>query len=366
MHSLLLITARACATKANNPKPINKLFNSNTAMKTKNSLGLLYNLLLGVVIALIAGFGSIGVVFFGLIAITGGELMHVVKVQNKASFFEGLGTEVWLADVMEDFYPTNTFLAAARDLSALVDNDKINFAEAGADPAVLKNNTVYPINATVAGDTPKEIVLDYYDTESSIVRNAVAIEQAYDQRMLYIKKHQKALLKKLGIDAAWAYAPQVNNATNPVLSLAANDSVIDGVIDLQRAYNDLDDDGTNRNLVLCPAHMAKIAKEDKALYKNIMAKPGDVYMSFKIWSYSKNPIYVTATNQKAALGTAFVPGTHKLASFSFLGDEVMKALGTFKFFSNLNDPAQKGDVFNYQMRGLVASMRGKYSGAILQ
>jgi hypothetical protein len=295
-----------------------------------------------------------------------GYIMHVVKQQSNVVLFDGLAQEVWLPDVMEDFYPSNSFLTAARDLSSLVDNDKINFAEAGADPSVMKNNNVYPVGANVASDTPKEIALDYYDTDSSIVRNAVAVELAYDQRQLYTKKHQKALLKRLGMDAAYAYAPASNTANTPVLSLGAGDSIIDAIIDLQRQYNEFDDDGTDRALVLCPRHLAKIQKEDKQLYKALMAKPGEIYYDFKIFKYSKNPIYVSATNTKAAFGAAYVDGTHKFGSFSFMGSEVMKAQGTFKMFSTLNDPAQKGDVFNFQMRALVSSMRGKYSGAILQ
>ena len=58
--------------------------------------------------------------------------------------------------------------------------------------------------------------------------------------------------------------------------LGDTDSLIDAVIDMQKAYNSFDDDGSNRNLVLCPAHMAAIAKEDKVLYKAIMAEPGSV------------------------------------------------------------------------------------------
>lgn len=295
-----------------------------------------------------------------------GFVMNIVKQQSNTVLFDGLAQEVWLPLVMEDFYPSNHFLSAAQDMSSLVDNDKINFAEAGADPSVMKNNTVYPIGTNVATDTPKEIALDYYDTDSTIVRNAIAVELAYDQRSLYARKHQKALLKRLGQDAAYAYAPVSNGANNPVLNLAANDSFIDAVIDLQAAYNAFDDDGTDRNLVLTPTHMAKVAKEDKQLYKAMLAKPGDIYFGFKIWNYSKNAIYVGATGAKAAFGAAFVAGTHKYGSFSFMGNEVMKAQGTFKMFSTLNDPAQKGDVFNFQMRGLVSSLRGKFSGAILQ
>lgn len=333
-------------------------------MRTSKFLqAVLINCLIGFVLATITGLNPV-LAMAGVNA--AGAVMHQVNQSSKVVLFDGLATEVWLPDVMEDFYPSNSFLTAAKDLSSLVDNDKINFAEAGADPTVMKNNTVYPIGANVATDTPKEVALDYYDTDSSIVRNAIAVELAYDQRQLYTKKHQKALLKRLGMDAAYAYAPAQDAANNPVLSLAAGDSIIDAIIDLQAKYNDFDDDGSDRHLVLCAAHLAKIAKEDKQLYKALMAKSGETYYDFKIWKYSKNPIYVAATGVKAAFGAAFVEGTHKKSSFSFLGSEVMKAQGTFKMFSTLNDPAQKGDVFNFQMRGLVSSLRGKYSGAILQ
>lgn len=335
-------------------------------MKTsKFLLALMLNCLIGFVLASIFSADPIACMVGTNIS---GAAMYQVRHQTGLSFFEGLAVEVWLPDVMENFYPKNSFLNGARDMSALVDNDKINMAEAGADPAVMKNNTNYPIGANVAQDLPLEIALDYYDTDSTIVRNAIAVELAYDQRQLYTKKHQKALLKRLGMDAAHAYAPAQDGTYNKVLSLGSGDSIIDGIIDLQAWYNDNtdNDDTTERNLVLCAAHLAKLAKEDKVLYKSLMATDGQEYYDFKIWKYSRNPIYTSATNQKAAFGAAFVAGTHKRASFSFLKTEAMKAQGTFKMFSTLNDPAQKGDVFNFQMRGLVSSIRARYSGAILQ
>lgn len=304
------------------------------------------------------------------ILVIAGAVQYMVRMSNNGvAMFEGLAPEVWLPLVKEDFYPSNSFLQGAEDMSALVDNDKINFAEAGADPTVMKNNTNYPVGVTEANDTPKSIELDYYDTDSTVVRNAIAVELAYDQRKIYADKHKKAMLKRLGMDAAHAYAPVSNDSSkfNTILNLGVNDSMIDAVIDLQKAYNECDDDGTERNLVLAPTHMAQISKEDKVLYKSMIAEPGSVFFGFRVWSYSKNPIYVTNDGiTKAAQGTILVPGTHKVSSFSFLKSEVMKAQGTFKMFSALNDPAAKGDIFNFQMRALVSSLRGKYSGAILK
>jgi hypothetical protein len=303
--------------------------------------------------------------FAGLTVIAEG--MYFFKSQHQFTLNVGLAQEVWIPLVKENFYPSNSFLSAAMDMSAMVDNDVINLAEAGADPTVLKNNTTYPITSAVAADTPLALALDYYDTNSTIVRNAIAVELAYDQRALYASKHQKALLKKVGQDAAYVYAPTQTNAgnLNLVLNLAGGDSFIDGIIDLRKHYDSVDHSGSDRILVLDPNHMAKISKEDKALYKAIIAQEGGSMYGFRIFTYSNNPIYTTA-GVKAAQGTAFVGGTHKYGSFAFLADEVMKAMGTIKLFSTLNDPAQKGDVFNFQMRFYANTIRGKYMGAIIQ
>ncbi|HNP24624.1 MAG TPA: hypothetical protein PKM63_21875 [Panacibacter sp.] len=335
-------------------------------MKTRKFLtAVATNILFAVLLAALTG---INVLACGIAVLAVGGLMAEARAYFNGGLSVGLAQEVWIPLVKDAFYPDNSFLNAASDMSSLVNNDVINFAEAGADPAVLKNNTTYPISATVASDTPLSVTLDYYDTESTIVRNAIAVELVYDQRLLYANKHKKALFKKIGMDAAYAYAPTVNDSTknNTVLALGDTDSLIDAVIDMQKAYNSFDDDGSNRNLVLCPAHMAAIAKEDKVLYKAIMAEPGSVFYSFKVWTYSQLPIYITSSGAKAAQGTAYSSGTHKLASITFLGDEVMKAIGTVELFSKLKDPDIKGDSFNFQMRALVSVLRDKYRGAILR
>jgi hypothetical protein len=314
-------------------------------MKTtiKNLVSLFLIAIMSIVLSNITGFEPMPIAGVLLVA---GVAVYVTRVKNQSNvMFEGLAAEVWIPLVKEDFYPKNSFLNGAMDLSSLVNNDKINFAEAGADPTVLKNNTTYPINVVKAADTPKAITLDYYDTESTWVENATAIEQAYDQKVLYTNKHKKALLKKLGMDAAYAYAPtQDDSATkNKVIALGSG-SIIDAIIDLRAFYDGVDDDGSERHLVLDPSHLAMISKEDKVLYKAMLAEEG----------------------VKAAVGAAYVSGTHNKSSFSFLGSEVMKAIGTMEMFSKLKDPDYKGDIFNFQMRALVGRVRAKYAGAILK
>lgn len=326
---------------------------------------ILFNCLVGFLIASFFNFNpALGAVGVNAIGVTIGFVKHQC---NGAAFFEGLAAEVWIADVLEDPYPTNSFLQGATDMSALVDADAINLAQAGVDPDVLVDNNVYPISSSDASDTPLRVVLKTYDTTSTVVRNAIAVELKYPQYQLYLNKHKKALAKKIGMDAAYMYAPtQADTAkSNFIANLGANDSIIDAIIDMQSKYGSVDKTD-ELSLVLDPIHMAKIYKEDKVLFKAISAKPGDEFYGFRIWSYSKNPYYIGATGVKAAYGVAFDGATHKRSSFIFAKDECIIADGTADFFYKLKDPAEKGDVFNFQKRALATTIRGKFGGAILQ
>lgn len=333
-------------------------------MKTSKFFGAFcYNLIVGLLLAAVFSFNPL----VSVAAVNAaGAGMYLLRKQYGVLAYDGLAREIWLPDVMEDFYPDGSFLREAESMDDLVNNDVINLAEAGVDPEVLINNNTFPIPETVATDTPHSLALETYDTTSTIIRNALAVELAYDQRVLYTNKHKKALLKKFSTKAIHSYAPQANNAFNPVLVGAANDSVLDMIIDLEQKFNELDVPEENRVLVLSSADQAAIAKENKALYKEFMAKPGSVLYSFKVYRFSKQPAYTKADGTKTAFNAAFNPVTDVYASVAFHSGEVMKAQGTFEFFSRLKDPDVKGDKFNYQMRALALPKRNKYCAAIIR
>lgn len=93
-----------------------------------------------------------------------------------------LAKEVWLNQLMENFYPDSSFLNYVRDFSELHENDAINLAEAGVDPVVLVNNTTYPIKVLQRVDNHIRIELDKFETENTLVRRPEVIEYAYDQK----------------------------------------------------------------------------------------------------------------------------------------------------------------------------------------
>lgn len=279
-----------------------------------------------------------------------------------------LTKEIWLSDIMEAFIPNRAFLSATSNMDQFVDNDKINLAEAGVDPAVLINNSTYPVPFAERSDTPLELVLDVYDTEGTVLRNAELIELAYDKRASVVAGHKTALLNKFSQKAIHAYAPASDDTYTPVLStsgaVAGGFKVMkfEDILDLKTRFDDLDAP-EDRVLVLAPAHFNQLAKQDLVLMKAIM-QGGDRLFGFQIFTFSKTPRYNKTTGAKVAFGAVPAPTTDTMASVAWCQGEVMRALGTFDMFERLKDPEQKGDIINFQMRGLALPKRNKMIAAI--
>lgn len=334
-------------------------------MKAKklNSKNLLFNL---AVMFVLGGFLALPAAACAIGAVVGGTAMHFVGTPG---FMSGLLKEVWTDTLLEKFYPDGSFLSDGRDMSALVDYNKINLAEAGADPTVLIDNTSYPISVSSRTDVPHEIALKTLDTESTVVRNLEAMELAYDKRSSCMSGHKNALLTAAIKLAAWNWSPTSHTANTPVLTATGDIDQTTGkrrlkfedVMKLQVAFNAMNIPKDGRILVLNPYHEGDLMLQDLNMYKTIMS--GSTLFGFTVRSTSETPTYNASTGAKCAFG-AVAADTDTIASFAFYKQEVMKAMGTMEMFYTLKDPANKGDIFNFQMRFVALPLRAKYIAAI--
>lgn len=281
-----------------------------------------------------------------------------------------LEKEIWVNQLMENFYPDSSFLKYARDFSALVDYNAINMAEAGADPKVLVNNTTYPIKITQRVDKPLRIELDKFETENTLVRRPEAIEYSYDQLESVLMGHRNTLRAKTAMKAAHAYAPQEDSTYTPVIQTtgaAVNGRKrlqIDDILLLKERYDNAMIPLEGRYLVLNPSHVTDLILFDAKNLGNLTdlqnGKPKR-FAGFNILQTASTPKYNSSLQKIAFDGEE----EGNFCSFSFHSDEVMKADGDVFMYARENDPAERGTIVGFDKRFIALPIRNKGVGAIV-
>lgn len=277
----------------------------------------------------------------------------------------GLQKEIWEADIKENPIPDNSFVFASTDKSLYVDNNKIHLAEAGLEPEVHEDyfagsETDLPLAAIT--DIPSEVVLKTYSTDRTRHRKLQEVELQYNKRASIVGRHKTSLAKNLGVRAAFAWSPSVDNANNKIITVGAG-KMIDAVIDLQAFYNGLDI-FDNLNICFTAEHMAVLKKEDYKLYKEVL--DGKKLYSFNVFQYNKTALY-TSLGAKKPFGTVKGAGD-KNCSFSWCSDETFRCFGDVEMYETLGAAASQADEISFAQRALVGNIRAsnpKYLGAIL-
>lgn len=331
--------------------------------KRINCGNLIFNMMIAVFASLLF---SIPMGFAIGVAVAGGTAMSFMDQKDLVR--AGLLKEIWTDQIMEGFYPKDSFINEGRDMSALVEYNKINLAEAGANPEVLIDNTSYPIAVSSRDDVPHELTLKTLDTTSTVVRNVEEMELSYDKMQSVIYGHKRELQKAAAKLAAWNWTPVSDGTFTPVLT--ATGELNEGwrrltfadVLKIKKKFDLLDIPDDGRILVLNPIHESDLILEDLPLYKSVLNTNN--LFGFKIYRTSVTPIFNTTNGTKVAYGAAPSPSTDSISSFVFYKDEVMKAIGDIQMFAKFKDPDHKGDVINFQMRYCALPLRAKAIGAI--
>lgn len=284
-----------------------------------------------------------------------------------------LEKQIWIDQLMNNFYPDYSFLNFAKDFTAFVEYDKINMAEVGVDPKVLVNNTTYPIAVEERTDTPISIELDLYETINTLVRKPEAVELSYDKLESVIYGHRQSLQTKAGMKAAHAFAPDKDTTFTPIVKTTGDLNegfkrlVPENVLKLKRRFDELDINPDKRNLVLHPAHLEDLILYDLKAFKDLTEwKEGrpSKFAGFNILQFTKNPVYNSTTMVKKSFGAVAEP-TDTYCSFAFASDEVMKADGNVGMYINESDPKERATIIGFDKRFIALPIRNKGIGAIV-
>jgi hypothetical protein len=286
-----------------------------------------------------------------------------------------LNIEVWISQILEGFYPDDSFLTKVVDYSGFVENNRLHIPSAGIDPAVLINNTTYPLAVVGREDQDHEITLDVFETENTLVRRPEAIEYSYDKLESVIGQHRATLRKCAASRAAHAYAPEMDGVNTPVITTTgayANTRKrlsFEDILTLKERFDDAEIPLSDRYMILHPKHVSDLLLEDVKLFKNLTdVVDGEPFRfaGFGFYSFSQMPMYrMDGTTLKKVPYSAVKEATDVFASVAFYAKEVMKADGDIYMYSNVDDPLERATIVGFDKRFVALPMRGKGTGAIV-
>jgi len=124
----------------------------------------------------------------------------------------GVLKEIFTDIILSKFYPDGSWLGELTSMDHMVDNNKINLAQVGANPEVIKDCTQFPITPTTRTDTGVEITLATFDTRPTHVSNVEEMETNYNKAESVLKQHIDTLRETCSLSAAYNIAPDSNSA----------------------------------------------------------------------------------------------------------------------------------------------------------
>lgn len=227
--------------------------------------------------------------------------------------------EIFASLILAKFYPDGSWLNELTDMDHMVEYNTINLSHVGADPAVVTNNSTWPLVPVQRTDNGVEIPLSTFDTKPTFITKVEEMETSYKKCESVLNQHIESLRKQACLSAAYNMAP-ANAATGRVLigstSLEFMALLMKAKVEMDKA--NLPQEG--RILLLNPDHEAVLVTADMDLSRSLVQN-GHIF-GFKIYNANCMPMY-NAEGTKQAMGTL----TGQPSSLVFHKDLVMRAMG---------------------------------------
>lgn len=344
-------------------------------MKTaiKMLLAVLVNTLVGVTLANAAGLPPVmGAVVTNVGAVVMGACEPVGCLRA------GVYTEVWTGELVKKLRSglEGSWLDGIPDQSSLVENNVIHLVDVGIDPDVLIDNTTYPIPVQSLTDGDIAIELAKFQTKATPVTDDELFALSYDKMARVKESHGNAINDAKFKKAAHALCATKNTDTTPVLKTTGEKDaatgrlrlIVDDLVNLKRALDNLKVPADGRRLVLNPDHVNDLLLTDQSFREqyNIdrnSGKVGKLY-GFDIYEFANNPLYSTAGEKKALDATADT-GEFQ-CSFAFYSSRVFKATGTTKMYYSeaRTDPENQRSLINFR-HYFICMPKKQDAGAVL-
>lgn len=294
-------------------------------------------------------------------AIVDGDLLNELNEKFIISKFKHLGT--WIQEITsKDSWVGNNVI-------------KIPKRKADSAPAVLINNSVYPILSEGREDEQVVVALNKYDTVNREVTDDELYAIAYDKEGDINLELKEELESKTVDHALHSISPLADAADTPVMeTTGANDGT--GRLRLTKAdvikyKGKLDKLGVplkGRVLVLSTVHANDLLLEDAAFEKGYHNRvDGTIsknYYSFIVYEEVYTPTYGAVTKQKLAFGSVTAGRT---SSIVFHKLSTVKAKGTVTRYAknSKDDPDYRKSKVGYRLYFGCFAIMDQGQGAII-
>ena len=272
--------------------------------------------------------------------------------------------QIFASIILALFYPDGSWLNELTSMDHMVEYNKINLSQVGADPEVVKDNNTWPLTPTVRTDSGIEIPLATFDTVPTHVTNVEELETSYDKCQSVVAQHAAALRTKAMLSAAYNIAPAENTTNTPVKATSGSNRgdgnkalTYKDVLKLRTAFNKANYPMEGRIIVLCPEHEEDLLAEDVDRYNRMMTTR--TLAGFKVYVTNHGVQYNTSGAKQAYGTTKAQP-----CSFAFCKSEVMRAMGTIDGEPEKRWADYRGWLLGFQMRFVAMPFRSKGIAAV--
>ena len=336
-----------------------------------------FNAAAGATLAMAVGFApGAGAVAGNVVALVAGRLAPAGALRA------GVLTEIWTGEMIKAFRTAPEALGwmqRIRSYNQYVNNDVIHFVAIGGDPAVLVNNTTYPLAITSLTDADKPISLDKFSTEATPVTADELHAASYDKMASVQERHRDALREKIAERGIHAIAPDAAGEDSPVLRTSGDGDSSTGrkkmsyadLLRMKRAFDKMGVPKQDRVLVLCSEHVNDLLETEQKFkeHYNINQTDGKIcrLYGWDIYEYDRTPYYNGKTGEKLAWGAVASSGDLQ-SSVAFYAGRMMKAYGSTQFYHSeaSKDPLYHRNLVNFEQYGLCLPLSsGKCRGAII-
>jgi hypothetical protein len=319
---------------------------------------LMLNMFIGVIFGLILG---VNPNICAAVMVAVGMILSFLPMPKDAAR-AGILTEVWTGEMVKALRSglEGSWLDGVPDNSSIVANDVIHLVEVGVDPAVVIDNTTYPIPITALEDKDIAIKLNKFQTEVTPITDDELYAISYDKMGRVKESHSNAINDAKFTKAAHSLCAVKNTEKTPVLATSGEREEDTGrlkltpadLVRMKKAMDKLNVPATGRRLVLCPDHVNDLLLVDQRFKEqyNIDRNTGRVGMiyGFEVYEYANTPLYTTA-GVKKDLNKSAEAGEFN-CSFAFYTPRVFKATGSTKMYYSeaATDPENQRNLINFR------------------